>query len=282
MPLADRFLTIHRDPHSEEVLARSGDVEAHSVLQRAGFIPVVRVHESYHRAPTGLDEDDERRLATEAVARLRAVGYHVDCDEDFDTDRRPARDLPLGASVAQVAERIHQATTTQEVAAALTELTASHDGILAAIDQILTATASFHDGLGDPADAHIARRLRYLADEHLHVIRTDLAHTRDALADRTPRTPAAAPAPNRSPPTSVNGPPCAPAHHRRAPLPSRPAARGLACAPLTPPHLVQGHHCTTTKSPGASPRSPTFSPANSPTPGPAPTTPPHTRTISPN
>ncbi|MGJ5751617.1 hypothetical protein [Streptomyces puniciscabiei] len=78
MPLADRFLTIHRDPHSEEVLARGGDAEAHSVLQRAGFIPVVRVHESYHRAPTGLDEDDERQLAAEAVARLRAVGYHVD------------------------------------------------------------------------------------------------------------------------------------------------------------------------------------------------------------
>ncbi|MCC2276228.1 hypothetical protein LKL35_12500 [Streptomyces sp. ET3-23] len=184
MPLADRFLTIRRDPHSGEVLACGGDVEAHSVLQRAGFVPVVRVHESYHRAPTGLDEADERRLAAEAVAGLRAVGYHVDCDQDFDTDRRPARDLPLGASVAQLAERIHQATTTQEVAAALTELTASHDGILAAIKQILDATAQFHDGLGDPADAHIAWRLRYLADERLSVIRTDLGHTRDVLADR--------------------------------------------------------------------------------------------------
>ncbi|MEU1629236.1 hypothetical protein ABZ746_28755 [Streptomyces sp. NPDC020096] len=128
--------------------------------------------------------DDERRLAAEAVARLRAVGYHVDCDEDFETDRRPARDLPLGASVAQLAERIRQATTTQEAADALTELTASHDGILAAIEQVLDATAEFHDGLGDAADPHIARRLRYLADERLNVIRTDLAHTRDALADR--------------------------------------------------------------------------------------------------
>ncbi|MGJ5751618.1 hypothetical protein [Streptomyces puniciscabiei] len=99
------------------------------------------------------------------------------------TAARP-RDLPLGAAVAQLAERIRQATTTDEAAGALTELTASHDGILAAIDQILTATAEFHDGLGDAADAHIARRLRYLADERLHVIRTDLAHTRDALADR--------------------------------------------------------------------------------------------------
>ncbi|MFD5108950.1 hypothetical protein [Streptomyces cinereoruber] len=56
MPLADRFLTIRRDPHSEEVLARGGDPEAHSILQRAGFVAVVRLHETYHRAPTGLAE----------------------------------------------------------------------------------------------------------------------------------------------------------------------------------------------------------------------------------
>ncbi|MCC2275576.1 hypothetical protein LKL35_09095 [Streptomyces sp. ET3-23] len=218
MPLADRVLTIHRDPHSQEVLARGGDIEAHSLLQRAGFIPVVRVHESYHRAPTGLDEHDETRLATEAVARLRAVGYHVDCDAGFDTDRRPARDLPLGAAVAQFAERIRQATTTDEAADALTELTASHDGILAAIDQVLTATAEFHDGLGDAADAHIARRLRYLAEERLHVIRTDLAHTRDALADRH------APHPGRSTCTEQ-----VPAHERE---------RSAVCACPPPPRTA--------------------------------------------
>ncbi|MGW0312686.1 hypothetical protein [Streptomyces flavidovirens] len=58
---------------------------------------MVRVHETHHRAPTNLIEDDDTRLGIEAVARLRAVGYHVDCDEDFDTDRRPVHDLPLGA-----------------------------------------------------------------------------------------------------------------------------------------------------------------------------------------
>ncbi|MFE3645889.1 hypothetical protein ACFXOM_33780 [Streptomyces sp. NPDC059169] len=184
MPLADRFLLIRRDPHSAEVLARGGDGEAHSVLQRAGFVPVVRVHETYHRAPTGLDGHDEARLATEAVARLRAVGYHVECDNDFDTERRPARDLPLGASIAHLAERIRHATTTEEAADVLTELTASHDGILTALDDVLVTTAEFHDGLGGAADPHIARRLRYLADERLHIIRSDLAHTRTALADR--------------------------------------------------------------------------------------------------
>ncbi|MCX2969464.1 MULTISPECIES: hypothetical protein [Streptomyces] len=184
MTLADRFLLIRRDPHSAEVLARGGDGEAHSVLERAGFVPVVRLHETYHRAPTGLDGPDEARLATEAVARLRAVGYHVDCDDDFDTEHRPVRYLPLGASVAHLAEPIRQAATTEEAADVLTELTASHDGILAALEDVLVATAEFHDGLGGAADPHIARRLRYLADERLPLIRGDLCHTRNALADR--------------------------------------------------------------------------------------------------
>ncbi|MBC9723730.1 hypothetical protein [Streptomyces sp. TRM68367] len=184
MPLADRFLDIRRDPHSDELLARGGDSEAHSVLQRAGFIAVVRVHETYHRAPTGLTEDGESDLATDAVARLRTAGYHVDCDEGFDTDYRPARYLPLGSSVAHIAERIREATTTEEAADALTELTAAHDGILAALGDVLTATADFHDGLGQAADPYIARRLRYLSDEHLRLIRTDLADTRNTLADR--------------------------------------------------------------------------------------------------
>ncbi|MGW2137688.1 hypothetical protein ACWCW2_16975 [Streptomyces sp. NPDC001773] len=184
MPLADRFLHIRRDPHSGEVLACGGDSEAHSVLQRAGFIAVVRVHETYHRAPTGLADRDEDRLATDAVAHLRVAGYHVDCDEEFDTDAHPASYLPLGSSVAHLAERIREATTTAETAGALTELTAAHDGILAALEEVLTATADFHDGLGQAADPHIARRLRYLAHEHLRIIRTDLADTRNTLADR--------------------------------------------------------------------------------------------------
>lgn len=184
MPVADRFLDIRRDPHSEEVLARGGDPEAHSILQRTGFVPVVRVHETYHRAPTGLADRDEDRLATGAVARLRAAGYHVDCDKDFDTGSRPTRYLPLGSRVAHLAERIREATTTDETAEALTELTAAHDGILTALGEVLTATAEFHEGLGEAADPHTAGRLRYLADEHLEVVRSDLSHTRNNLADR--------------------------------------------------------------------------------------------------
>ncbi|MGW1235027.1 hypothetical protein [Streptomyces californicus] len=147
-------------------------------------MPVVRVHESYHRAPKGLTATDEDRLAIAAVARLRAEGYHVSCDADFDTDDRPASYLPSSSSVAYLASRVRQATTTDETAAALTELTAPHDGVLSAIEEVLTATADFYDGLGQPSDPHIARRLRYLTDEVLRTIRTDLSDTRDQLADR--------------------------------------------------------------------------------------------------
>ncbi|MFB7645643.1 hypothetical protein ACFC0S_00145 [Streptomyces sp. NPDC056084] len=184
MPLAERFLDVRRDPHSGEILARGGDSEAHSILERAGLVAVIRVHETYHRAPTGLADKDEDRLATNAVGRLRANGYHVKCDEDFDTDARPSSDLPLGSSVAHLAERIGHAVTTDEAADALTELTAAHDGVLAALEEVLTATADFYDGLDHAADPNIARRLRYLADQPLRLIRTDLADTRNQLADR--------------------------------------------------------------------------------------------------
>ncbi|MEU2874221.1 hypothetical protein ABZ769_34360 [Streptomyces olivoreticuli] len=184
MALADRILIVRRDVHSGEVLARGGDREAHSILQRTGFVPVVRLHEQYHRLPTGLDAAEEARLATRAVARLRAVRYHVECDEDFATDLREPHYLTLGAQVAHLAQRIRVAETTEDVADALTELTAAHDGILTALGEVLAATADFYQGLGRSADPHTAKRLRYLADERLGVISSDLAHTRDELADR--------------------------------------------------------------------------------------------------
>ncbi|MER7684462.1 hypothetical protein [Streptomyces sp. NPDC097610] len=218
MPRTDRFLDIRRDPHSDELLARGGDFEAHSILQRAGFVAVVRLHETYHRVPTGLAEDDESRLATDAVARLRAAGYHVDCDVDLDSNSRPASYLPLGSSVAHVAERIREATSTDEAADALTELTAAHDGVLAALEEVLTATADFHDGLGQAADLYIARRLRYLADEHLRVIRTDLSDTRNQLADRH------APHPGRSACTGE--------------VPSTEQERSAVCACPPPPRTL--------------------------------------------
>ncbi|MGW4441931.1 hypothetical protein [Streptomyces sp. NPDC004682] len=181
MPSADRFLSVRRDPHSGEVVARGGDPEAHSVLQRAGFVSVVRGHETYHRSPTGLDADDEVFLATKAVERLRSAGYHVDCDEDFGPGACPPRYLPMGASVTHIAERIRAATNTQEAAEALTELTAAPDGVLVALRQVLIATAEFLDGLSDAVSPYTARRLRFMADEHLHVLHRDFSRIRTDL-----------------------------------------------------------------------------------------------------
>ncbi|MCX5395640.1 hypothetical protein [Streptomyces sp. NBC_00102] len=140
-------------------------------------------------------EPDESSLATAAVARLRTAGYHVDCDADFDTDSRPASYLPVGASVDDVAERIREATTTDEAAEALTELTAAHDGVLAALENILTAAAEFHDGLNTA-----------VAPTSLNACATSPTYTFASSAPSsprpapssptgTPRTPAAAPAP---------------------------------------------------------------------------------------
>ncbi|MEV5449463.1 hypothetical protein [Streptomyces sp. NPDC052535] len=214
----DRFLDIRRDPHSDELLARGGDVEAHSIIQRAGFIAVVRLHETYHRAPAGLTEDDESRLATDAVARLRAAGYHVDCDEPFNTDARPTRYPTLGTSVSHLAERLREATDTAEAADILTELTAPHDGILAGFEETLGALAEFFDGLGNATDPHTARRLRYLADEYVRVIHSDLAHTRERLADRH------APHPGRRPCTEQ--------------IPAHEPERSAVCACPPPPRAL--------------------------------------------
>ncbi|MFF4361541.1 hypothetical protein [Streptomyces sp. NPDC001604] len=170
--------------HSGEVLARGGDPEAHSILQRTSFVPVVRLHQTYHRLPVGLDEAEEERLATRAVARLRAVKYDVEADDAFETERREPHYLPLGSQVAHLAERIREATTSDEVADALTELTASHDGVLIALGEVFAATAAFYQDLGQPPDPYTAKRLQYLAEHRLAVLWSDLAHMRNDLADR--------------------------------------------------------------------------------------------------
>ncbi|MFJ1652687.1 hypothetical protein ACIOC2_14980 [Streptomyces sp. NPDC088337] len=91
---------------------------------------------------------------------------------------------PRLASVSHLAGRRREATDTDEAAGILTELTAPHDGVLAGFEETLGALAEFFDGLGSAADPYTARRLRYLADEYVRVIHSDLAHTRERLADR--------------------------------------------------------------------------------------------------
>lgn len=195
MSLAQRVLTIRRDPHSGEVLAQGGDPEGHSILQRSGFVPVVRYHETYHRLPTGLDQDEEIRLATRAVSRLQAVGYDVSADTAFATEQHEPHYLTLGAQVAHIAVRIREAETTEEVAAALTELTATHDGILPALAEILASAADFMQDLGTPSDGSTAARLRTLSQDDLRLVASDLGSVRNELADRQAAHPHRAPCP---------------------------------------------------------------------------------------
>ncbi|MEU3599310.1 hypothetical protein ABZ714_11340 [Streptomyces sp. NPDC006798] len=187
LPLADRFLSLRRDPHSGEVLARGGGPDAHSILERSGFVPVVRAHETYHRLPTGLDSGEEIRLATRAVARLRTAGVPMECDHAFDTDVREVADLTLGAQVGALAADIWRATTSEEVADLLAEVTAAYDGVLAGLSDVLVATADFYRELGGPADRPRGERLQYLAVHGLGAVTADLRESRADLADR--RTP---------------------------------------------------------------------------------------------
>ncbi|SBT92175.1 hypothetical protein GA0115233_104112 [Streptomyces sp. DI166] len=113
--------------------------------------------------------------------------YDVDTDDAFDTEIREAHYLPLGCSIAHLAERIRDATTSDGGSDLLTELTASHDGVLIALGWVLAANAAFHQDLGQPPDPHTAKRLQYLAEHRLAVLSSDLAHIRNDLADRHQR-----------------------------------------------------------------------------------------------
>ncbi|WP_324611115.1 hypothetical protein [Streptomyces rimosus] len=222
LSLADRILRIRVDPHSDEVIARGGDPEAHSILQRSGFVPVVRLHDHYHRLPTGLEKNEEIRLASRAVARLSAVGYRVDHDPSFAATASIPHDLTLGAQINNLARRIREAEDSDEVADVLTELTAAHDGILTAVGEVLTASADFHQDLGQPADPHYANRLRYLAGR-LGAITFEVSGTRNDLADRHAAHPHRTPCPQEVASTEREASVVCPCPPAPAPVPRPPA-----------------------------------------------------------
>ncbi|MFR9723990.1 hypothetical protein ACL02R_11585 [Streptomyces sp. MS19] len=181
---SNHMVSIGREQPGGQVTARGGDPRAHSILQRAAWVPVVRLNETYHRLPHNLDTADERRLAVRAVSRLRTAGCIVAADAAFDTQVYSAHRSATGAVLEYLAECIRGAATTDEAAEALTELTADHDGVLEGLHEVLNATADLVEYLGQPPDRYVARRLRHLADEHLGVISSDLRSIRNDLADR--------------------------------------------------------------------------------------------------
>ncbi|WP_433549113.1 hypothetical protein ACQPZG_31670 [Streptomyces sp. CA-294286] len=123
------------------------------------------------------------RRASQAVALLIGLGYHVAHEEALAPTGRELHDLPLGAQVAALARDIRTAEHSEDVTAALTELVAPGDGVLPAVVKVLTEAAEFLTGLGQDADPHHANRLRYLG-EYIERVERELVGYRNDFADR--------------------------------------------------------------------------------------------------
>ncbi|MGW3179554.1 hypothetical protein ACWDD9_09850 [Kitasatospora sp. NPDC001119] len=156
---------------------------AESALHRAGFIPVVRIHETHHRLPAAMVDPGERRVTvTRAVDFLRSADYGFTCPADLiDHSLPPA--LPPARSLAQVSKTIAEAGHTRDAVEALSELTAPGDGVLDQVVGALHQTASWWEGLGGASDPHYAARLRYIADQADGYVR-EIRAMRGDLADR--------------------------------------------------------------------------------------------------
>ncbi|MFD7904390.1 hypothetical protein ACFV4G_19345 [Kitasatospora sp. NPDC059747] len=166
-------------PSRDQVQAvRTG---AESALHRAGFVPIVRVHETHHRLPTAMVDPVERQAAvTRAADYLRAGGYVVAGPANLVNPGR-TQALPPSRSLAQVTEAIAGAGHTRDAVEALSELTAPGDGALDRVVGVLQETASWWEGLGGASDPHYAARLRYIATmaegyvQEVRAMRGDLA-----------------------------------------------------------------------------------------------------------
>ncbi|MFD5877510.1 hypothetical protein [Streptomyces yangpuensis] len=199
-------VTVARDIDTGRISACGGDGLAHGILERTFFLSEVHGATSHRMSPTVLPTD-QAAVAQLAVARLQAAGYQVEADAECATPTTQDRYVTDGRSIANLAAAIRDAASPAEVSDRLEEVTAAHDGILAALDQLLHSLAAVYDGLGGPADRHVAARMRYLAEHRLGPITADLLHTRAELADRTTATSA-----RPGPALPAAAPPASPAH----------------------------------------------------------------------
>lgn len=221
-------------PRSEPL--RSGQQNAaDAILHRAGFIPVVRSREHFHRLPAAMtDPVEQRQAVTRAVGMLQARGFDISCGPALIDHNLPIRDdyeLSLGDRLGHLARSIRTACHTREVVAELSELTAPGNGVLDRIAEALTSTANWWQDLGAPADPLYADQLRRIT-RNLQVSLLEIRNLRNELADRhtdhpqrskgnravEPRvsaalalSPTAQRAASASPPTTSPVPPAAPA-----------------------------------------------------------------------
>jgi hypothetical protein len=168
---------------------------ADAVLHRAGFVPVDRPGEHYHRLPTGMsDPDEQRRAVTQAVDMLHADGFRVSGGQgliDFTLPIRNDYKPSLGDRLGHTAQTIRAASHTRDVVTELSELTAPGDGVLDHIDEVLTSTADWWESLGAATDPLYADRLRRVT-ANLQVSAVEIRNLRNELADRHAHHPQAA------------------------------------------------------------------------------------------
>ncbi|BAU88006.1 hypothetical protein SLA_7140 [Streptomyces laurentii] len=176
-------VVIARHPATAVVTASGGDGLAHGILERTLFLREVR-GATWHRLSPMVAAEDEQAVAQRAVARLQAAGYQVLADEEFATPCTEDRYVTTGRSIENLAERIRQTPTAGEVSELLDEVTATHDGILASLGNLLHALADVYKRLDGPSEWPVAERMHYLADWRLGPVAEDLLRVRADLADR--------------------------------------------------------------------------------------------------
>jgi hypothetical protein len=156
-------------------------------MLRAGFVPVARLREHYHRLPLGMTRLDEQRQAvTHASDLLQADGVDFSADPDLIDTTLPFQtdtEMSLGDRLGRLTDSLSRARHTTEAVAALSELTAPGTGALQRIVEALEATANWWEGLGGPADPLNAAQLRRIAG-HMDICAPDIQSLRGELADR--------------------------------------------------------------------------------------------------
>ncbi|MFI7102736.1 hypothetical protein ACIBK8_25645 [Streptomyces sp. NPDC050161] len=197
------YVTISRDPRTQLVVAIGGTGQAAGILQTTGhFVPDSGLRGPYHRQPHNLPVDQQRQGATAAAHALTVAGFSVHLDPSLNTLHAPGGDREAALRyLDQLAERAGAAADEREVAAVLTEIAATHDGLLHKTVRVLIATwvpwtqRLEAAGLSPSAAERLQDATRTVESQFWRIQRIrDLAATTSPAPKATPsQAPAAAP-----------------------------------------------------------------------------------------
>ncbi|MFF4168968.1 hypothetical protein [Streptomyces sp. NPDC001744] len=200
---AEQTVVIVRDLATDVITASGGDGLAHGILERSFFLRETRGVTWHRLSPTVMPEE-EQAVARTAVARLQAAGYRVLASPEFAWEGTEARYVTTGRAIENLAGRIREAASVDDLTFELAELTATHDGIVASLGLVLHALADAYDRFSRPSDPRWGSRLRSEADHELQLLATELRSVRATLADRaTPPGRRGPHPPPPAPPTST-------------------------------------------------------------------------------